>query len=466
MLTDSDLSQFVSAFNAHHGDKQDPLLCLYACSIEILRYFLGIEWVHQHVFRGTETSFFKANSDAEVDRFKHQDRVVALAEMLFNFQRIDGIESRMEKRRTADVETAVAEFEGAKLLFRSGPDFTFVQERGVRSADYDIDVFLGSETVACEMKCKLESTTLTEATVRNTLDIARGQLPPDRPGVIFIKLPTSWPQEPNATALIRGALDAAFSKTRRISAVVLHWEEWSIELGQGAARVVRFRPEHNPRARLSWPDATQLKSYGEGHRSGWKSLAGLIAPSTMINVLVTDPPAETVGPPKGLVGPIRYGDFVLTLAQYGIRRAHIESTLRIPHRVQHLISPHQQIVPDAGLSLYTRIITPAGGGPVFTLLVEVRMEDKSAVVLGAWRVYHDVIDHSRLQTPLDLLRAFANVYGLPLSIGSLQRAKFYYYEVVPASKGVNLTDLVKVHAAQDAAFEVHSIVRPLAQGII
>jgi hypothetical protein len=96
----------------------------------------------------------------------------------------------------------------------------------------------------------------------------------------------------------------------------------------------------------------------------------------------------------------------------------------------------------------------------------VRIENKSSAVLGAWRIYHDVIDQSQTRTPLAFLRAFADMYGFPTSIRGPDTAKFHYYEIVPAQSTVNPTELLTVHAPQDSDFETNMIVRPLTQGII
>ena len=469
LLTEAGVSQFASDFDARFGARADADYRLYACSVEVLRHFLGDGWVHEHVFHGAEDSFFKTEATAEADRFKHQNRVLVLAEILFNLQTVDGIETRIERLRTANVETAVAELEGAKLLFQSGLKFAFRPERGVRGDDYDVEMYLESETIACEMKCKLESTALTEATVRNTIADVRAQLPPDRPSVVYLKIPAPWLQEPNIAATLSAGLNAAFAKSRRISAVVFHWEEWNIVPEGGAVRIVRTRTERNPRARLPWPDSGQLKRYGDPNRGKWTGLAEIVAPSLSHRAPVIALPVEELGPAQGLTGPVGYADYADSLASYGIRRSHIEAALRFPHQVQHLISPRQGETEDAGLSLYTRTVTPRRGGQTFTLLVEVRRGASGRQVGAVWRVYHDTINYSEVQTPLDLLRAFTDVYGLPSSVGGSLAAKFHFYEVVPVPPNINqmqLAQLVTVHADKDAQFHVHFYARPLPLGVV
>ena len=78
-----------------------------------------------------------------------------LAEMLFHFQGIDGIEKRIAEIQASSVEDTVGELEGAKFLYRSGVPFRFVVPTGKRGEDFDVQA-LGSNgnNINCEMKTK------------------------------------------------------------------------------------------------------------------------------------------------------------------------------------------------------------------------------------------------------------------------------------------------------------------------
>jgi hypothetical protein len=56
--------------------------------------------------------------------------------------------------------------------------------------------------VACaDAKCKIEATTFTENGIRNVLNEARKQLPNERPGIVFVKVPARWVEDPNFVPL-------------------------------------------------------------------------------------------------------------------------------------------------------------------------------------------------------------------------------------------------------------------------
>jgi hypothetical protein len=56
--------------------------------------------------------------------------------------------------------------------------------------------------VACaDAKCKIEATTFTENGIRNVLNEARKQLPNERPGIVFVKVPARWLEDPNFVPL-------------------------------------------------------------------------------------------------------------------------------------------------------------------------------------------------------------------------------------------------------------------------
>ena len=56
---------------------------------------------------------------------------------------------------------------------------------------------------------------------------------------------------PEIAPIMSQALASSFRSTTRVSAVILHWEEWLQGQTGGAARLTRFRIEHNPRAAVS-----------------------------------------------------------------------------------------------------------------------------------------------------------------------------------------------------------------------
>ena len=170
--------------------------------------------------------------------------------MLFNLCGVEGAEHRYEYLREANIESGVADLEAAEIFHYRAIHFRFRAETGRRGADYDIEAFF-EIPIACESKCKLETTRLTAKTVTETLDVARGQLPTDRPGLVFLRLPEPWVLDAPMQQLIDDGIHTMFRKTGRISAVIVHWREWQPHASEGAVALVKSRAKINPSARHS-----------------------------------------------------------------------------------------------------------------------------------------------------------------------------------------------------------------------
>jgi hypothetical protein len=94
------------------------------------------------------------------------------------------------------------------------------------------------------MKCKVESTDLSEGTIRNTLDAARKQLPSGEPGLIFLKIPESWVRKSDIGTLLPRTVNDFLRGTSRVVAVILRWEEVYVQTGEnGAIIAYKYRVE-------------------------------------------------------------------------------------------------------------------------------------------------------------------------------------------------------------------------------
>lgn len=257
-LSYSDIYEFAERFKRHSGGHVEPFLLLHAVSGEVLKHYLGQGWLEDNVFeRDPLDDHFRFGSDDSIDRYQYSDRIIALAEMLFHFQAIDGIDARLEDLKSSSIETGVGELEGAKLLYMSGVPFRFIEPTGQSGSDHDVLIEPSdAPAINCEMKCKVRSTELSAATVLNSLKTARSQLPRNEPGLIFVRIPESWVRQAEIAQIMRGALGRFFRGTTRVGAVVLHWEEWYRGRGALRARVGKFRVEYNP----SSPFASLVRS--------------------------------------------------------------------------------------------------------------------------------------------------------------------------------------------------------------
>jgi hypothetical protein len=130
--------------------------------------------------------------------------------------------------------------------------------------------------VALEMKAKLEQTEPSPTSVRDTLNRAREQLPQNLPGVVFLRLPEKWAASESGRAAVEEGIRAAFDRTRRISAVIAHWERWQA-LNTGAARVVMFKHFVNSRARRALDSLERaVKAWPQIIGGGWIAFERLV----------------------------------------------------------------------------------------------------------------------------------------------------------------------------------------------
>jgi len=219
----------------------------YAGAIGILRTFLGKDWLDR-VHRDAGT-FLRPLQHTAIDAYKRQDRAVDLAELLLNLSDVEGWDARVDSLRTSDVETALSELEGARLLHVHGYSFRFVRPSGHRGHDFDVEAQIDDQLIPCEMKAKLERGKPTPTSVRDTLAKARSQLPKSTPGVVFMKVPESWTTDVVAADAIKSGVRDALRNSTRLHVVFVHWEEWRLlseaKTSDGAVRAARVRPFPN-----------------------------------------------------------------------------------------------------------------------------------------------------------------------------------------------------------------------------
>lgn len=217
---------------------------------QLLEVYLGRDWVDKHGWGASEKPLGKFGELEDFKDAKYVDRLVTLAQTIYNLQGIEGIDHKTKLLKNEDVESALAELEGIELLFSANRKLKIIVPSGVKGADYDVEVHLPDGTpIACEMKCKFEVTEFSKNTIKNTITKGAAQLPKEKCGAIFIKLPEVWKANPSLDEQILDAIKEAFSQTRRVSVVVLHWESWERLDSGGAVKGLSYAIHTNPNAR-------------------------------------------------------------------------------------------------------------------------------------------------------------------------------------------------------------------------
>jgi hypothetical protein len=157
---------------------------------------------------------------------------------------------------SGQVETTYAELETGKWLFAHNVPLRFNVPCGKRGEDYDLDVIYPDVTAAADTKCKIETTKVDAKSVGDSLHEAREQLPENRPGAIFVKIPARWLNTPDILHAVVDVTKHLLRNTGRIVSVKYYSPVRIIE-NDIVRALFRFREITNPQhrhvaTRLDW----------------------------------------------------------------------------------------------------------------------------------------------------------------------------------------------------------------------
>ena len=148
-------------------------------------------------------------------------RIFDLAESLFNLQNVPGFDECVAQMKGGGkIEATCAELDFGRFLYIHDVEFRFNIATMKKGADYDVElIYPDGLAVPADAKCKLVSTDIDPRSIPKTLEKGRKQLPADRPGVIFLKVPQSWIEDTAvATQMVREG-ERFFRNTNRIISV-------------------------------------------------------------------------------------------------------------------------------------------------------------------------------------------------------------------------------------------------------
>jgi hypothetical protein len=132
------------------------------------------------------------------------------------------------------------------------------------------------------------------------------------------------------------------------------------------------------------------------------------------------------------------------LAKWGIRPNHVRSAIDNPTYFEHLLPENHGLSKDSAISLFAKeIVTGQNKIDNHFLLVLTIRRGYEQIVHWAFRIYPSDVDLSEIRSPLDMLKAFTNKYGLNIQIGT-QTGKFIHLAIVENSKIALQTELLRV----------------------
>ncbi len=225
-LSLADLMETARSFP--HEVRADPNRLTFTMAVTVIRNFFGRQWCEDHVIQDAAHSrpagFLRLDFTPGFEGERKTSRVLDFAETLFNLQHVEGFDDRVYQMRAGQVEATFAEFDFARFLFIHDITFQFVMPTGVKGGDYDFCIEYADGREACaDAKCRLEGTEVRADTVKNSLNKARtNNLPPDKPGIIFVKVPQTWLEQEDVRKGIYAVVEGFLRNTERIVSVVVY----------------------------------------------------------------------------------------------------------------------------------------------------------------------------------------------------------------------------------------------------
>lgn len=226
--------------------RDDKNRLTFTLAVSVVRHFFGKQWYEDHIFQDAQHSrpagFMRIDYTPGFEGERKTSRLLDFAETLFNLQHIEGFDDRVDQMRSGHVEATFAEFDFARFLYIHDIAFKFVTPRGVKGKDYDFGIEYADGRAACaDAKCRLEGTEVRADTVRNSLNKARSNnLPPDKPGIIFVKVPQMWLEQEDVRKGIYGVVEDFLRNTERVVSVVMYTTA-VMELAEQKMMLMRHR---------------------------------------------------------------------------------------------------------------------------------------------------------------------------------------------------------------------------------
>lgn len=117
-------------------------------------------------------------------------------------------------------------------------------------------------------------------------------------------------------------------------------------------------------------------------------------------------------------------------------RTNIEEAIRKADHVLHLQQKSTASTTEApfdALSMFAKQVRAKG--EQFYLLVVALRKGPRLTVAEAWRAYERYVDCRDIQSPLELLRRFVDVYGMSFSLGPRSNLRFLVDDAIPLQPG-------------------------------
>jgi hypothetical protein len=189
---------------------------------EIAIHYLGKAWYERYVLSASpHATYLGVNNNAAADKITAGIlRYLEFAETLLNLQHMDGFEVVLDELSYGKIESACAELDIARMLACFGLEFQFIAPvRGAR-LNYDLEICYPDGLKVCaETAAKFEGTDPKAKSITTSLKDSRTQLPDNRPGVIFVKVPEHWVRDVELARQITNVANGYLNQSKHIMSV-------------------------------------------------------------------------------------------------------------------------------------------------------------------------------------------------------------------------------------------------------
>lgn len=128
--------------------------------------------------------------------------------------------------------------------------------------------------------------------------------------------------------------------------------------------------------------------------------------------------------------------FYDTSRKRGANEQQVSEAVRQPDLLERLFSDWERKHANAEHFLCVKRYGKLSGDNRYSLLVEGSRRKAKHVVSRAWRIYHREVPCEQIERPLDILRAFVDVYGLPIRVAGATWTKFLENEVLNTKRRI------------------------------
>jgi hypothetical protein len=193
---------------------------------------LGKEWVSRHIdgnaVRPSPGNYLRCRPSDSMERHEHYVRVMELGRRIFELGQEHFAQRLIQNLQRRDLEGAAFEADVVRMLIALPLVVDLREERGTKGDDYDIDLWVQpSRRWPIEVKTRDDDAPYSDKALSRTLGRARSQLPPDHPGMVFLKVPTSWLGDGTYRRNYSDVVNSFLRGTGRVHAVVLVWDAWT-----------------------------------------------------------------------------------------------------------------------------------------------------------------------------------------------------------------------------------------------